>query len=162
MIPSNTTLLTSAIRIDPIILALATLRSVHQPRVGHQHFVPATADDFLHPCRVGPHFHHHARRIQPLEEGCQILLRRPQLSFRERFSLQSQNAVMAPLVPQIHSHRQTVEIGAKLTALMLFSGARCCHLFRIQLFFQLSYPVRKAIDQRNSRHNSRHSEVSVQ
>jgi hypothetical protein len=39
--------------------------------------------------------------------------------------------------------RQTVEIGAKLTALMLFSGARCCHLFRIQLFFQLSHQFRQ-------------------
>ena len=59
-------------------------------------------------------YEHHTRCIQPLEEGCQILLRRPQLSFRQRFSLQPQNAVMAPLVPQIHSYRQTVEIGAKL------------------------------------------------
>ncbi len=84
-----------------------------------------------------------ARPIQPLEKGCQILLRPPQLSFRQRFSLQTQNAVMAPLVAQICAHRQTVEIGAKLTALMLFSGARCCHLCRIQLFFQLSHQFRQ-------------------
>jgi len=43
------------------------------------------------------------------------------------------------LVPQIHTHRQTIEIGAKLASLMLFSGARCCELFRIQLFLQFSY-----------------------
>jgi hypothetical protein len=41
-------------------------------------------------------------------------------------------------VAQIYAHRQTVETGAKLTALMLFSGAGCCHLFRIQLFFSFS------------------------
>src|SRR5260370_9773063 len=73
------------IRIDPIILALTSLRSVHQPRVGHQHFVPATADDFLHPSRVCPHLHHHTRPIQPLEKGCKILLRRPQLSLGQGF-----------------------------------------------------------------------------
>jgi len=48
----------------------------------------------------------------------------------------------APLVAQIYAHRQTVEIGAKLTALMLFSGARCCHLCRIQFFF--SFPTSSA------------------
>ena len=60
---------------------------------------------------------------------------------RQRFTLQTQNAVVAPLVPQIHTHRQTIEIGAKLASLMLFSGARCCGLFRIQLFLQLSHQL---------------------
>jgi hypothetical protein len=46
---------------------------------------------------------------------------------------------MAPLASQIHAHRQTVEIGAKLTALMLC----CCPLFRIQFSFQLSYQFRQ-------------------
>jgi hypothetical protein len=63
--------------------------------------------------------------------------------FRQRFSLQSQYAVMAPLVAQIYAHRQTIEIGAKLTARMLFSGASCCHLFPIQLFLQLSHQFRQ-------------------
>ena len=51
----------------------------------------------------------------------------------------SPNMQMAPLAAQIYAHRQTVEIGAKLTARMLFSGAPCCHLFQIQLFLQLSH-----------------------
>jgi hypothetical protein len=93
---------------------------------------------------MGPHFHHHTRRILPLEEGCKILLRRPRLPFRQRFSLQTQNAVMAPLVAKIHAHRQTVQIVAKLTSLILFS-ARCCHFFRIQLFFQLWPPIPPAL-----------------
>jgi len=38
------------------------------------------------------------RRIQCLKELCHVRLRRPQLSFRQRFSLQTQNRVMAPLV----------------------------------------------------------------
>ncbi len=50
---------------------------------------------------------------------------------------------MAPLVAQIYAHRQTVEIGAKLISLMLFFGARCCHLFPIQLFLQLSHQFRQ-------------------
>src|ERR1035437_10955630 len=75
--------------------------------------VPATADDFLHPSRVCPHFQNHTCRIQCLEEFGNVRLRCPQLSFRQRFPLQTQNAVMAPLVAQIHAHRQPVEIGAK-------------------------------------------------
>jgi hypothetical protein len=80
--------------------------------------------------------------FQCLEEFGKVLLRRTQLSLRQRFPLQTQNAVVAPLVPQIHTHRQTIEIGAKLASLMLFSGARCCELFRIQLFLQFSYQFR--------------------
>src|SRR5580693_2248574 len=79
------------------------------------------------------------RRIQPLEEGGKILLRRPKLPLRQRFPLQTQNAVVAPLVPRSTPTVGTVEIAAKLTALMLFSGARCCRFFRIQLFLQLSH-----------------------
>src|ERR1700734_855168 len=95
-----------------------------RPRGGHQHFVPATADDVLHPGRVCPHLENYSRRIQCLKEFGNVLLRRTQLSLRQRFPLQTQNAVVAPSVSQIHTHRQTIEIGAKLTARMLFSGAR--------------------------------------
>src|SRR5882724_5831338 len=42
-----------------------------------------------------------------------------------------------------HTHHQTIEIGAKLTSLMLFSGAGCCHLFRIQLSLQFSHQFRQ-------------------
>src|SRR5260370_10670152 len=56
--------------------------------------------------------------------------------------LPTQHTVVAPLVAQIHSHRQTVEIGAKLSSLILFS-TRCCHLCRIQLCFQLSHQFRQ-------------------
>ncbi len=37
------------VRIDAITLPLATLRSFHQPRVGHQHLVPQLGDHVLHP-----------------------------------------------------------------------------------------------------------------
>src|SRR5215469_2017335 len=47
--------------IDPVIFALATLRRLHQSRVGDQHLVPATYHDFPHPGRVCPHFENHAR-----------------------------------------------------------------------------------------------------
>jgi len=128
---------------NPVILPLAALRALHQPGIGYQHFVPVTADDLPHPGGVCPHFHHYARRIQPLKEFGNVLLPRTHLSFRQRFSLQSQNAVMAPLVSQIHAHRKTVEIGAKVNSRMLLSGVRCCHLFRIQLFLQLSHQFRQ-------------------
>src|SRR5262249_10502295 len=48
--------------IDPIILALSPFRPLHQPRVGHHHLVSLPREDFLHPGRVRPHFHHHPRR----------------------------------------------------------------------------------------------------
>jgi len=104
--------------------------------------VPVTADYFLHPSRVCPHFHNHTRRIQPLKEGCKVLLRRAQLSLRQCFPLQTQNAVVAPLVAHIHAHRQTLEMGAKPTSVMLFSRARYCHL-RIQLFPQFPHQFRQ-------------------
>src|ERR1039458_8820695 len=133
-------------RFDPSInrgLATSTSCPPRRSVVGHQHFVPATADDFLHPGRVCPHLENHSRRIQCLKEFGNVLLRRTQLSLRQRFTLQTQNAVVAPLVPQIHTHRQTIEIGVKLPSRMLFSGARCCHLFRIQLFLQFSHQFRQ-------------------
>ncbi len=52
-----------------------------------------------------------------------VLLRRTQLSLCQRFPLQTQNAVVAPLVAQIYAHRQRVEIGAKLTTQRLFCSA---------------------------------------
>src|SRR6266852_8825105 len=61
------------------------------------------------------------------------------ISFRDRRMNRLNTTLLtsAPLVAQIHAHRQTVQIGAKLTSLILFS-ARCCHLFRIQLSFSLT------------------------
>jgi hypothetical protein len=77
-------------------------------------------------------------RAEKLAAGAEVIQANQALAFRVA-SAYSQSAVMAPLVAQIYAHRQTIEIGAKLTARMLFSGARCCHLFRIQLFLQLSH-----------------------
>src|ERR1035438_7563370 len=117
-------------RFDPSInRGLATLSSA--------------ADSSLPRGRVCPPLETPSRRIQCLKEFGNVLLRRTQLSLRQRFTLQTQNAVVAPLVPQIHTHRQTIEIGVKLTSRMLFSGARCCHLFRIQLFLQFSHQFRQ-------------------
>src|SRR5438270_11749502 len=107
--------------VDPIILALAPFRSLHQPRVRHQHIVSTAGDDFLHPGRMCPHFDHHPRRRYGLEKLCYVRLRRPQLSLAQCLSYQSQNAVVAPLVPQIHSHGQSVEIGSQLRSLTRFS-----------------------------------------
>ena len=42
-------------------LRLRRFGPVHQPRVGHQHLVPATNHYFSYPGGVGPHFHDHAR-----------------------------------------------------------------------------------------------------
>src|SRR2546427_12836934 len=53
-----------------------------------------------------------------------------------------QNAVVAPLVAQIHAHRQTVEIGAKPTSVWLFSCPRYYHL-RIQFFPQFPHQLRQ-------------------
>jgi hypothetical protein len=47
------------------------------------------------------------------EEFRQILPPRPQLPLRQRLPLQPQNAVVAPLVSQVHSHRQPVRVGGK-------------------------------------------------
>jgi hypothetical protein len=93
------------------LLPLAPCRPLHQPRVGRQHFVPATADDVLHPGRVCPQLENYSSRIQCLKEFGNLLLRRTQLSLRQRFPLQIQNAVVARLVSQIHTHLQTIEIG---------------------------------------------------
>ena len=49
---------------------------------------------------------------------------------------------MAPLVPQIHPHRQTVKIGTKPTSVMLFSPANHCHL-RIHLLPQFPHQLRQ-------------------
>jgi hypothetical protein len=52
---------------------------------------------------------------------------------------------VAPSVAQIHTRRQTVESGATLTSLTLFSAAPGCHPFRIQLFLELSRQFRQQI-----------------
>ena len=83
--------------------------------------MPETTDHFPHPGGVCPHLDNHTRPIQCLKEFCNVLRCRPHLSFRQRLSLQTQNAVMAPLVPKIYSHRQTVKIGTKLGSRMLFN-----------------------------------------
>jgi len=74
-----------------------------------------------------------------------ILLRCPQLPLRQHLPLQSLNAVIATLVAQIYAHRQTVEIREKLTALMLFSGARRCHLISDPAFLSAFPPVPPAL-----------------
>jgi hypothetical protein len=60
----------------------------------------------------------------------------PQLSFGQRFSLQTKNAVLTPAVPQIHSHRQTISIGANRVSPAIFFCARR-HRRRIQFSRQL-------------------------
>src|SRR6516225_1211799 len=128
--------------IDPIILALAPFRPLHQPRVRHQHLVSTTSDDFLHPGRMCPHFDHHPRRRYGLEKLCYVRLRRPQLSLAQRLSFQSQNAVVAPLVPQIQSHGQSVEIGSQLRLLPHLSWARR-HRLQLQLSPQSFHQLRQ-------------------
>src|SRR5262249_13493390 len=98
--------------IDAIALPLATLRSFPQPRVGHRYLVSPLGDHLLHPSRVSSYFDHYPRHGQCLEEFPYIFLPCPQLSFPQRFSLQTKNAVLTPAVPQIHSHRQTISSGA--------------------------------------------------
>jgi transposase len=78
--------------------------------------VSATADDFLHPWRVCPHLENHSSRIQCLKEFGNVLLRHTQLSLRQRFPLQTQNAVVAPLVPQIRRKRKNDRIDANKLA----------------------------------------------
>src|SRR5215467_3257326 len=48
-----------------------------------------------------------------LEQFRHILPPRPQLSLAQPLSLQSHNAVVAPLVSQVHPHRQPVPIGCR-------------------------------------------------
>src|SRR5664279_4448679 len=98
--------------IDAIALPLATLRTFHQPRVGHQHLMPPLGDHVLYPRRVFSYFHHHPRHRQCLKELPYIFLRCPHLSFGQRFPRQTKNAILTPAVSQIHSHRQTISIGA--------------------------------------------------
>jgi hypothetical protein len=45
-------------------------------------------------------------------------------------------------VAQIYAHRQTVEVGPKLSSRMFFSGAPCCHLFGSS--FSFSFPTSSA------------------
>src|SRR5262250_776020 len=114
--------------VDSIILTLAALRSLHQPRIRHHHFVSAMDDHFLHLGRVCPYLDDHPRATQGLEEFCKILLRGPHLPFAQRFSFQIQNAVLTPLVSQIHSYGQTVEIGPQTISPALSWWVHSCHL----------------------------------
>src|SRR6266849_2027047 len=124
------------------IVPLATLRPFHQPRVGHQHLVSPLADHVLHPSRVRSYFDHYPRHCQCLEELPYIFLRCPQLSFGQRFSLQTKNAVLTPAFPQIHSHRQTISIGANGVSPAIFFCARR-YRRRIQFSRQLSQDFRE-------------------
>ena len=93
------------IGIDPVILALAPLRSFHLPRIRHQHFVPvdrATTSRTHAECV--PTSTTTRAAFQPLEKFRKSCLRRPQLSLRQLLSVQTQNAVVAPLVAQIHAY----------------------------------------------------------
>src|SRR5947209_17718859 len=85
----------------------------------------------LHPGRVRSYFDHDPRHDQCLEELPYIFLRCPQLSFGQGFSLQTQNAVLTPAVSQIHSHRQTIEIGSNRVSPAIFLCARA-HGRRVQ------------------------------
>src|SRR5882724_3967879 len=128
--------------IDAIALPLATLRPFHQPRVGHQHLVSPLGDHVLHPSRVSSYFDHYPRHGQCLEQLPYIFLRCPQLSFGQRFSLQTKNAVLTPAVSQIHSHRQPISIGANGVSPAIFFCARR-HRRRIQFSRQLPQDFRE-------------------
>src|SRR5438132_7314752 len=128
--------------IDAITLSLATLRRFHQPRVGHQHLVPPLGDHVLHPSRVRSYFDHYPRHCQCLAELPDIFLRCPHLSFGQRFSRQTKNAVLTPAVPQIHSHRQSISIGAHRVSPAIFFCARR-HRRHIQFPRQLSQDFRE-------------------
>ena len=54
--------------VDPVILAPATLRAFHHPRIRHQHLMSQAGDHFLYPRRMGSHFNNHARNRQALKE----------------------------------------------------------------------------------------------
>jgi hypothetical protein len=103
------------VRLYSATLALAKGANVYPRKSNHQRFVSATAHDVPYPGRVCTHFDNETRPIQRLKRFRNVLRCRPQLSFRQRFSLQTKTAVMAPLVSPIHSYCQTVEIGPKLT-----------------------------------------------
>jgi hypothetical protein len=81
-------------------------------------------------------------RSTRLEELPYIFLRCPQLSFGQRFSLQTKNAVLTPAVSQIHSHRQTISIGANCVSPAIFFCARR-HRRRIQFSRQLPQDFRE-------------------
>src|SRR5437899_1723572 len=130
------------IGIDAIALPLATLRPFHHPRVCHQHLVSPLGDHVLHPSRVSSYFHHYPCHGQCLEELPYIFLRGPQLSFGQGFSLQTKNAVLTPAVPQIHSHRQSISIGAHRVSLAIFFCARQLRR-RIQFSRQLPQDFRE-------------------
>jgi hypothetical protein len=91
---------------------------------------------------VSSYFDDYPRRRHCLEERSDIFLHRPQLSFGQRFSLQTQNAVLTPAVPQIYSHRQTIAIGANRVSPAIFSSARR-HGRRIQFSRQLPQDFRE-------------------
>src|SRR5712671_4212080 len=140
--------------IDAIALPLATLRPFHQPRVSHQHLVSPLADHVLHPSRVSSYFDHYPRHGQCLEELPYIFLRCPQLSFGQRFSLQTKNAVLTPAVSQIHSHRQTISIGANCVSPAIFFCARR-HRRRIQFSRQIPQDFREYFFRISLHRNSR-------
>ena len=126
------------IRIEPIILALTTLRSVlnrglatstsrPQPRMTsstHAECVPSSIP------QSPPASYSTLGKRRQVPPALSATVPPPVFP-----PSKPKMQLMAPLVPQIHSHRQTVEIGPKLTSRMPISRARCYRFFRIQLFF---------------------------
>src|SRR5215469_7616267 len=93
-----------------------------------------------HPGRVRPHLDDRAHGRQSAEEFRHMFPRRLQLPLCQRLPLQPQNAVVAPLVSQIHSHRQPVPIGGR-RALWLFLRCLLRRRFWPEPFAQLRYQL---------------------
>src|ERR1039457_6486959 len=66
------------------------------------------------------YFDNHSGLRQVLKEFPNLLPSRPKLPFAQRLSRETQNAVVAPLVPQIYTHRQTIQVRTHSIALTLF------------------------------------------
>src|ERR1039457_7469812 len=65
------------------------------------------------------YFDNHSGLRQVLKEFPNLLPSRPKLPFAQRLSRETQNAVVAQLVPQIYTHRQTIQVRTHSIALTL-------------------------------------------
>ena len=65
----------------------------------------------------------------------------PQFPLRQLLPVQTQNAEVAPLVAEIHTHGQSVSVGARYTAAALLPRAAPCRL-RFQFLTQLYHQFR--------------------
>ncbi len=92
----------------------------HQPRLATSTSCPHSVITSCTQAECEFLLDHYPRHCQCLKELPYIFLRCPQLSFGQRFSLQTKNAVLTPAVPQIHSHRQTIEIGPNRASPAIF------------------------------------------